>query len=269
MKLPLVANPEQISPEIRKSLKIVDVRPQEAYSEAHIPGAVHLDAVLLGRSENLANGLLPDPAGIETLATAIGLQENDHVLAYDNGAGNAAARFIWVMHAYGFMNISWLNGGFNGWIASGGDSNANPVDIESNTSSLQFVAGNVISVDALNAKLDEPDMTVLDVRSAAEFEGSDVRSARGGHVPGALHSEWTVVFDEAGFLKDDATLHELFAELGVVKEKQVVVYCQTHQRSALTYIVLKHLGYENVCAIDGAWSAWGNDENVPIETGAP
>jgi len=271
MNLPLVVNPEQISAPNTGSLKIVDLRPLEAYNEAHLPGAVHLDTSLLNRSDPPVGGLLPDATGVNALANAIGLTADDHVLAYDNGGASAAARLIWVLHAYGFTNTSWLNGGFSAWQSAGQAVSNEPVAPDTSNASMQFTPGNVLSVDELQTQLnnvsDSGSMAVLDVRSAAEFEGSDVRSARGGHVPGAKHSEWTNAFDASGQLKDDAVLKQLYTDLSITDDKHVVVYCQTHQRSALTYLVLKHLGYNRVSAIDGAWSAWGNSADTPIETG--
>lgn len=268
MNLPLVVNPEHIAASASDSLRIVDLRPFDDYAKSHIPNAHHLDTGLLNRSAPPIGGLLPDLEGVNALAAAIGLQANDHVVAYDNGAGTAAARLIWVLHAYGFTNTSWLNGGFTAWQAANQPTNAEPVSVGTSNVTLAFKPGNVLSVDELHAQLHHQDMAVLDVRSAAEFDGSDVRSARGGHVPNAKHSEWTDVFDASGKLKSDDELKQLFSNIDINTDNHVVVYCQTHQRSALTYVVLKHLGYDSVSAIDGAWSAWGNNTEVPVETGA-
>jgi thiosulfate/3-mercaptopyruvate sulfurtransferase len=45
----------------------------------------------------------------------------------------------------------------------------------------------------------------------------------------------------------------------------VIVYCQTHHRSAHTYVMLKSLGFEKVKGYPGSWSDWGNEPNTPIE----
>ena len=49
-------------------------------------------------------------------------------------------------------------------------------------------------------------------------------------------------------------------------DKEVIVYCQTHHRSAHSYWVLRYLGYPQVRGYPGAWSEWGNDPHLPIET---
>jgi thiosulfate/3-mercaptopyruvate sulfurtransferase len=66
-------------------------------------------------------------------------------------------------------------------------------------------------------------------------------------------------------LKSADTLHRMLEAIGVTPDKEVVVYCQTHHRSAHTYMVLKHLGYPTVRGYPGAWSEWGNDPMLPVE----
>ncbi|MDO8672179.1 MAG: rhodanese-like domain-containing protein, partial [Dehalococcoidia bacterium] len=40
---------------------------------------------------------------------------------------------------------------------------------------------------------------------------------------------------------------------------------QTGQRSAVTYLTLRLLGYEKVRNYDGSWQEWGNETDTPIE----
>jgi len=58
-------------------------------------------------------------------------------------------------------------------------------------------------------------------------------------------------------------LNKDFTDAGIDKDAKIIVYCQSHQRSAVSYVALKHLGFNNVRAIDGAWSSWGNRDDVP------
>jgi thiosulfate/3-mercaptopyruvate sulfurtransferase len=43
----------------------------------------------------------------------------------------------------------------------------------------------------------------------------------------------------------------------------VITYCNRGKQSALTYFVLRKLGYK-VSVYDGAWLEWGNDDQLPI-----
>jgi len=266
MLLPLIVGPEDIAADPLPELKLLDCRKQEAYEGGHIPGAVHLDPALLNRVDKPVGGLLPDAEGVKALSQTIGLNAGDHVLAYDNGGESAAARCLWVLHAYGFFQTSWLNGGLKAWQTAGRDLSTDKIDVSNSNLELTFTPGNMLSVDQLLESDDYKNHVFVDARSANEFNGSDVRSARGGHAPGARHWEWTDVFDANGKLKDDDSLRAMVEQRQLTPNDQLVVYCQTHQRSAVSYLVLKHLGFDKVTAVDGAWSAWGNRSDTPIET---
>ena len=79
--------------------------------------------------------------------------------------------------------------------------------------------------------------------------------------------DWVLLIDQNNHLKlvaeDD--IHAMLTERGVSKDKEIIVYCQTHHRSALTYVALKSLGYNNVKGYPGSWSEWGNLTDTPVE----
>jgi len=242
---------------------LVDLRSPEAYAQGHIPGAINASALLLNRSEPPIGGLMPEPAAVNHFLKNIGARIGDQIVAYDGGLETPAARLVWVMDAYGYEACSWLSGGYRAWTHH---CYAASTDIETPLTgnlSLSFIGDNVVSVDALVKQLDSGAPQILDVRSAGEYAGTDVRAAHPGHVPGARHAEWTTMLDEHGQLLDEQQLEQQIHSLGISNDEPVIVYCQTHQRSAVTYVALKHLGFQSVKAIDGAWSAWGNREDTP------
>lgn len=273
--LPLVAEATDVAAARNASsgastgVRIVDLRPSDAFLAGHPADAVHLESALLNRSAPPVGGLLPDRKTVEQIAATIGLAPDTHIVACDAGASTEAARLIWVLHAYGIRNCSWLNGGFAAWQAAGlpieqGES-ATPA---ASGAALARVSGddeNVVTADALLGELADEHLAIIDVRGAGEFAGIDVRAAAGGHVPGAVHLEWTRMLGPDGRLLPDAELHALLAEAHIATDRKAVVYCQTHQRSAVTYVALKHLGLDSVRALDGAWSLWGNRPDLPKE----
>lgn len=98
----------------------------------------------------------------------------------------------------------------------------------------------------ITALLNNPAVVLLDTRTLAEYRGVDKRAQRGGHIPGAMNLDWTLALDAQDNmrLKPEAELRVQFDKLGVTPDKEVIAYCQTHQRSSHTYIVLKALGYQ-------------------------
>lgn len=248
-------------------LCLVDLRSSEAYAAGHIEGAVHANPALLNRSEPPMGGLMPEPTAVNQFLALIGARLGDQIIAYDGGLETPAARLVWVMDAYGYEACSWISGGYNAWTAENYPITHEPTLANPGNLTLNLIGDNVISVDSLMAELANPTFKILDVRSGGEYQGTDVRAAFTGHVPGAQHAEWTTMLDSQGRLLDDATLENQLKTLDASHDDTVVVYCQTHQRSAVTYVALKHLGYTDVRAIDGAWSAWGNRPDTPKTSG--
>ena len=93
------------------------------------------------------------------------------------------------------------------------------------------------------------------------------RAERAGHVPGAVNFDWVNAIDQTRSLrlKPAQELKQVLSQLGVTPDKEAIVYCQTHHRSAHTYIVLKSLGYPRVRGYPSSWSEWGNSTETSIE----
>jgi len=169
----------------------------------------------------------------------------------------------------GHPGFSLLNGGMRAWLAEGRPISDEPVTPQVGDYIARRQEEHIIDKGQLLQCLNDPDVVLVDARSPAEYRGEDVRAARGGHIPGAVNLDWIKLMDPARNmrLKPEQELREMLRSLGVTPDKTVVVYCQTHHRSSLTYLVLKALGYPSIKGYAGAWSEWGNDPETPVETG--
>jgi len=268
----LVIDPKELAnvlAQTSNSVTVLDIRSAEDFAAGHIPGAHHVDPSRLNRSEPPAAGLLPAADEVAAWTAALGLSPASEIVVYDGGQSTSAARAVWVLNAYGFNQVFWLNGGIGVWQATGNDVSKDAPDAPSPAAPATLSVNKSVIVDnqELAARFSSgSNVQAVDARSAGEYEGSDVRSARGGHMPNAVHYEWLDLFTETGALKPEAELRAALTERSLEAAAPTVVYCQSHQRSAVTYVVLKHLGFTDVAALDGAWSRWGNDPNTPIET---
>lgn len=268
-RLPLLVEPDQLEEHLGEDrLLVVDLSNPDAYARGHVPGAVNLAYASLIRAAPPAMGLLADEAQLSRALSAIGLTPEHHVVAYDNEGGGRAARLLWTLDVLGHRHFSLLNGGLHAWAGGGHPLDGQPArpTPSAYTACIQNPAA-MADKDYIRSRLGQPELALLDARTPAEYQGRDVRAARGGHIPGAVNMSWTDAMDQgrALRLKPDAALKRMLEDLGVTPDKEVVVYCQTHHRSAHTYMVLKHLGYPKVRGYPGAWSEWGNDAELPVE----
>jgi thiosulfate/3-mercaptopyruvate sulfurtransferase len=267
--LPLLIEPEELQKHLHDTnLLIVDLSKHSQYEQVHIPGAVYLDYSYITAVNRPAMGLLPDEDQINKVLSAIGFTSESHVVAYDEEGGGKAARLIWTLHALGHFKTSLLNGGLISWYRENHPVTAESTRITDMPCKLTYKNMNVVAdVRYILSHLDDPKVALLDARSLGEYTGEKRFAERGGHIPGARHFEWTDGMDQEHNyrLLPDNVLREKLNALGLTPEKEIIVYCQTHHRSALSYFMLKQLGYEKVRGYPGSWSDWGNRLDTPVE----
>lgn len=269
----LLIEAEQLVPFLgHDKIRIVDLSRTSVYEQLHIPHALHVKPQLLVRQEEQASGLLPDEEGLKALVEYLNITPDHHVVVYDDEGGAWAGRLIWNLHSLGFYNTSLLNGGIHAWLAEAYPTSS---DIETFEKVTPLVQVNLTDIDQyrieynqLLGKVEQQAIQVWDCRTSEEYTGQRLAARRGGHIPSARHFEWSTAINRQNHLK----LHPLertqqrLEQLGFRFDQPVVVYCQSHHRSGLAYILGRLLNWK-IQAYDGAWSEWGNRLDSPIITG--
>ena len=247
---------------------IVDLCSDALYRQKHVPGAVHLQPGALMAGTAPYPGKLPAMAQLQNIIRYLGIDTHSHLVIYDDEGGGWAGRFAWTLDLLGFQNWSYLNGGIVAWIKEGfvTEAEANqPVASESSVSIINPAV--LISADEIIGQLGQPDFAVWDARSPGEYSGNMVRSARGGHIPGAINIEWTELMDSQRNLRIREDAEAILSNAGLGKDKSVATHCQSHHRSGFTYMVARILGYKKISAYDGSWAEWGSLDHTPVERG--
>ena len=157
-----------------------------------------------------------------------------------------------------------LDGGFEKWKKEG-------YLIEVKTNSLKYseFKGRVnykvlATAREIKGSLKNKNVSIVDARSSKEFDGSDVRAVRRGHIPSALNIDWENNI-ENGVFKSKSKLTRIYSD--VPKKSLVITYCQGGYRAANAFIALKLLGYDNVKMYLGSWGEWGNKVDLPVSNG--
>ena len=206
-------------------LRIIDCGMPDAYSRAHIPGAVGLEhPYLKGREERL---LVMPAAELEEVMMARGVSNRSTVVVYDDNASLHAARVWWVLDRYGHTNVRVLNGGFNRWLHEGRPLTSQVPHPPAAVFKAAQRDDGLCTLEGMRTAVGGSDVVLWDVRSPEEWTGENDRgNRRKGHVPGAVHLEWRDLMEgppNRGFKPPDA-LRRMVADLGITPEKRVVTY---------------------------------------------
>jgi len=268
-KTPILIEPSELEPRLTDhDLLIVDLCQSEDFREQRIPGSMYLGYSTLVDGRKPAVGRLPSMNRLELLATDLGLHKGLHVVAYDDEGGSRAARLVWTLYVLQHRRASVLNGGIHAWLGENRPVTKKYTTPPSVDQVSYSIDGNMIaSRNYVLSRLGDMDLRLLDARTREEYDGVRLLSNRGGHIPGAVNFNWLDAIDPTrNFrLKSDCELTKMISQRNITPEHNIVVYCQTHHRSAHSWMMLQHLGYSKVRGYAGSWSEWGNDPDTPIE----
>ena len=250
----------------------------EAYAQGHLAGAIGFNWQT--DLEDTLRRDVPDKDQWESLLSKAGISNTDTLVLYGDNNNWFATFGYWLFVIYGHdkSKLKLINGGRRKWVAEG---RALSTEIPAPVPSVYTASDPNWELrayrDEVLQKLGDPNVTLIDVRSADEFTGKVIAppgmnetAQRGGHIPGAQSAPWLNAVKEDGTFKSAADLTEYYASKNVSEGKDVIAYCRIGERSSHTWFVLYNLlGYEKAKNYDGSWTEWGSIIGAPIEREVP
>ena len=251
------------------AIRIVDVRDAWEYDGiGHLPGAVNVPfdsfraddhaATSEDAPDDATGGMLPSHDAFEQLMSEAGVATDDEIVAYDDTHGVFAARFLVTAEFLGHDpdRLHLLDGDFSAWQLDHETTSEAPA-VEPTSYVVEPPDSTpLVGPDAVAAAADRG-AVLVDTREDWEYEE--------GHIPGAIALDWRELVDEEtrGLLPVEEVRAILEAK-GVTPDREVVLYCNTARRISHTYVVLRHLGYEDLAFYEGSLTEW-EAQGRPIE----
>ncbi|MGK2907779.1 MAG: sulfurtransferase [Desulfuromonadales bacterium] len=258
--------------ENRSQVVVLDARQTPLFLMGHIEGAYHLPRSEFLHERNGVKSLVPTTIAFEALMERFGITPETTVVTYAEDNNPYAARLAWTLRYYGHEKTRVLDGGYEKWAAENRPTTVLPTTAALPSHYRVSTPGKArAEADYVLTQLGNPSVIIWDTRSLKEYDGSDVRADRGGHIPGATHLDWTELqheVDGVKVLKSEAEIRDLLAAHGIGADDEVIAHCQTGIRSSYAILVLQGLGYSQVKNYDGSWIEWANNPTLPIVAGA-
>jgi thiosulfate/3-mercaptopyruvate sulfurtransferase len=231
-------------------LRIVDVRPADAFAEGHIPGAVQVDLAALTMTVDGVQGMLIGPEAFATVMGQLGIDDERAVVIYDSNWGMPAARVLWALAYYGHSNAAVLNGGWDRWEEEGRTTSKSITLPEPQRFTATPVPAFLAELPWLQSRLEDPSVVLIDTRTPTEYAA--------GHLPNAINWDWMNGVPVEGWdaIRPADELAAELAALGITPDKEIVTYCRSGARASHTHLLLRSLGYPRVRNYDGSWLEW-------------
>ena len=248
-------------------LRIVEVDVSTAaYDAGHIEGAV------LWNVYRDCKTAMYEPIDLDTvrrLVEASGIDPSSTVVFY----GYAPAMGAWLLSLLGHRDVRILDCARGAWPTQGRQWSTDPppptTAVYSSPGPLPQIRADL---DTVVAAIDDPSVTILDVRSPAEYagerfwpSGGSEPTGRSGHVPGAIRLPPESLVHDDGTFRAEPDLRHAVKALGIRDDARIITYCTVGGRASTAWFALTRiLGRADVRVFDGSWAQWGLTPSAPV-----
>ncbi|HEX6702534.1 MAG TPA: rhodanese-like domain-containing protein [Gaiellaceae bacterium] len=258
--LPPVVDAEWLSGRLREpDLVVGDVRGPNAHSRGHLPGSRPL---VLGSPPPMT-----DAETVDALAAEVGLRLRRHgvsgeerLVVYDRGDGLGAIVSAQLAELAGHPRVAVLLGGLAEWP---GELEVGAFELEPVKTRFEPRLDAFPTRDELLARLDDPELAILDVRTPDEHSGRGGYPCdpRQGHLPGSRRLDLADLFDGSGRPRSADAVR---AAVALPPGAEIVAYCHSGSRSARAVLALRAAGYR-ARNYAGSWHEWSRHPELPLE----
>jgi thiosulfate/3-mercaptopyruvate sulfurtransferase len=239
-----------------RNYKVIDLRDYEKYEKEHIKGSVHINNSIFSQQNEDGLNILPKEEILLLNLREKGINSSDKLILVDDVFNLNCSLAAWTLHYFGFFNVNLLDGALAKWEKEKLPLTSDIPEVSKGNISFKVENPNIlITKDEILMNINSNDIIYVDNRS----EYALVLDQQGGNIPGAIHFWYLDLFEEFPdyfILKDKDALEQELISKNIIKDKTIVVYCESAPQSALVYLVLKEIGYPDVRLYLAGYDEW-------------
>jgi thiosulfate/3-mercaptopyruvate sulfurtransferase len=250
-------DPQTIAVDCRFSLADPHLGRQQ-YQQSHIPGAYYLD---LDRDlsspvqERGGRHPLPDPEQLAGKLTAMGIQRETLVVAYDDSNAAFASRLWWLLRYLGHDRVALLDGGWSGWVAEGYPVSDVVPEPQQGNFVPQVRSDWIVDLETVKARKDLPGVVLIDSREGDRYRGErEPIDPLAGHIAGAVNYFWREACDDRGYFRPPSEQQQRWTQLD--PKEEIIVYCGSGVTACVNLWSMAVAGIPTAKLYPGGWSDW-------------
>lgn len=202
----------------------------------------------------------PSAEQFQKEARNLGINNHSAIVVYDDKGIYSSARVWWLFKAFGFNNVTVLNGGFPEWLKA--DYQTEPMSVYKGdkgnfTANLQ--PETMRFFEDVKTASKHKTHTIIDARSSGRFNCTETEPREGlrmGTIPNSINLPFTDLL-ENGLLQSKDSLEKAFSELAN-KDDAIIFSCGSGITACVLALGAEISGYKNISVYDGSWTEWGS-----------
>lgn len=254
------------------AVRVIDIRPPDAYAAGHIPGAVSAPyGQWRGPADN--PGELPPISHLTEVVRNLGVDAATHAVVVSSGADatdfGASARVYWTLKYLGLKELSILNGGLKAWADAGLPQDQVTPVVAQSTFEARLDESLIATKEQIAAQVGNPKVQLVDARPLDFYLGK-VKAPTAqipGTIKGAVNLEngkWfkpgTSIFVSA----DEA--RQIAAQSLPDPVDETISFCNTGHWAATDWFALSEVvGQQNVRLYPASMAEWSHDAALPMD----
>lgn len=243
-----------------------------SYDEGHIPGARYASMVddLSDPAGEFPYTLL-GPEQFEALMSRLGISADDHVVLYGRSPMMTVTRAWYVMKALGHRRVSILDGGWDGWLAAGGEVSTESPAVTPTAYAASPQPDRAVDAEQVRAVLGDSQSVVVNALSPEQHAGTGgAHYGRPGRIPGSVSVPAMSLLDETGQRwKPRTEIESALQKAGVRPDRRTVTYCGGGIAATVAAFALDLTGHPDWAVYDNSLLEWSADPSNPMETDSP
>ena len=243
------------------------------YEQAHIP-----NAHFLSLSKNLCgiltgtNGRHPLPSQASFVASLhdIGMNQDTHVIVYDQQNCMFASHLWWMLLWVGHAKVQVLNGGLAAWKKAHGALTAKMPNItQRGNFEIHETLAPTVDANYILKHLKSTQLQLIDARAPERFRGDiEPLDPVAGHIPGAINRPFMDNLTPEGLYKLPTELKQEWDKLiSAYPINTLAHHCGSGVSACHNILAMAHAGYPMTALYPGSWSEWCANPDFPTEQG--
>ena len=237
----------------------------EEYCKEHIPNAIFFDLDKNSKLDTDLPHMLTDSVSWEKIMSSMGIENNDHIVVYDNSDVISSCRCWYNLIYYGHdpKLVNVLNGGLKKWKIENKATDSSKVITK--TSKYLCIENKelVKNKKQIDENINKKEFNVIDARSRERFEGK-VAEPRKGLRSGSIKNSFCLPFSE--LINEDHTfvsiekIKEKFESFKLNQDKNTVFSCGSGVTASVLALAYSLINAKYMPTIyDGSWAEYGKN----------